>query len=157
MIPSQPITSSKPWNCLSQQAIDECRALISKAEQSWSPDCHLLFTPQDRKAVMELLRVGKRLEQRGTGLCVRDLWPLILSFCGRGWFEPQAAQTDPSSDDEMQGLVVGGEAGNSILNSLSIRSTLSADDSMEEEDEQMGENDGGGDNDDYLALPNLSN
>ena len=154
MIPSQPISSSKPWNCLSQQAIDECRALISKAEQSWSPDCHLLFTPQDRKAVMELLRVGKRLEQRGTGLCVRDLWPLILSFCGRGWFEPQTALTE--DNDEMQGLVVGGETGNSILNSLSIRSTLSTDDSMEEEDEQMADNDGG-DNDDYLALPSLSN
>ena len=77
---------------------------------------------------MELLRVGKRLEQRGTGLCVRDLWPLILSFCGRGWFEPQTALTE--DNDEMQGLVVGGETGNSILNSLSIRSTLSTDDSI---------------------------
>ena len=86
MIPTQPVTSSKPWNCLSQQAIDECRELIGKAEQSWAPDRHLLFTPQDRKCVMELLRVGKRLEQQGTGIFV-DLWPLVLSFCGRGWFE----------------------------------------------------------------------
>mmetsp|Transcript_52281 Transcript_52281/g.107326 ORF Transcript_52281/g.107326 Transcript_52281/m.107326 type:complete len:787 (-) Transcript_52281:1437-3797(-) len=88
MIPSQPISSSKPWNCLSQQAIDECKELILKSEQSWSPDHHLLFTPQDRKAVMELLRVGKRLEQNGTGIFI-DLWPTILSFCGRGWFETQ--------------------------------------------------------------------
>lgn len=86
MIPSQPISSTKPWNCLSQQAIDECKELILKSEQSWSPDHHLLFTPQDRKAVMELLRVGKRLEQNGTGIFI-DLWPAILGFCGRGWFE----------------------------------------------------------------------
>jgi len=89
MIPSQPISSSKPWNCLSQQAIDECKELILKSEQSWSPDHHLLFTPQDRKAVMELLRVGKRLEQNGTGIFI-DLWPTILGFCGRGWFETKA-------------------------------------------------------------------
>jgi len=86
MIPTQPISSSKPWNCLSQQSIDECKELIFKSEQSWSPDHHLLFTPQDRKAIMELLRVGKRLEQNGTGIFL-DLWPTILSFCGRGWFE----------------------------------------------------------------------
>jgi len=88
MIPSQPINSSKPWNCLSQQAIDECKELILKSEQSWSPDHHLLFTPHDRKAIMELLRVGKRLEQNGTGIFL-DLWPTILSFCGRGWFETE--------------------------------------------------------------------
>jgi ankyrin repeat protein len=91
MIPSQPITSSKPWNCLSQQAIDECKELISKAELSWSPDRHLLFTPPDRKAIMELLRVGKRLEQNGTGIFI-DLWPLVLSFCGRGWFEVETSK-----------------------------------------------------------------
>ena len=88
MIPSQPISSSKPWNCLSQQAIDECKELIFKSEQSWSPDHHLLFTPHDRKAIMELLRVGKRLEQNGTGIFI-DLWPTILGFCGRGWFETE--------------------------------------------------------------------
>jgi ankyrin repeat protein len=88
MIPSQPISSSKPWNCLSQQAIDKCKDLILKSEQSWSPDHHLLFTPHDRKAIMELLRVGKRLEQNGTGIFL-DLWPNILSFCGRGWFETE--------------------------------------------------------------------
>ena len=88
MIPSQPISSSKPWNCLSQQAIDKCKDLILKSEQSWSPDHHLLFTPHDRKAIMELLRVGKRLEQNGAGIFL-DLWPNILSFCGRGWFETE--------------------------------------------------------------------
>jgi len=88
MIPSQPISSSKPWNCLSQQAIDECKELILKSEQSWSPDHHLLFTPHDRKAIMELLRVGKRLEQNGTGIFL-DLWPTILGFCGRGWFDTE--------------------------------------------------------------------
>ncbi len=90
MIPQEPITSTKPWNCLTQKAIDECKDLISKAEQSWSPDRHLLFTPQDRKAVMELLRVGKRLEQQG--VLFVDLWPQVLGFCGRGWFDPDSAK-----------------------------------------------------------------
>jgi ankyrin repeat protein len=86
MIPAQPISSSKPWNCLTQRSIDDCRALISEAEQHWSPERHTLFTPQDRRAVAELLRVGKHLELRGTGIFL-DLWPQVLSFCGRGWFE----------------------------------------------------------------------
>jgi hypothetical protein len=89
MIPSQPVTSSKPWNCLSQSAIDECKELIHKAEQNWAPDRHLLFTPSDRKAVMELLRVGKRLEQEEKGIFI-DLWPEVLSYCGRGWFETES-------------------------------------------------------------------
>ncbi|KAL3936401.1 MAG: hypothetical protein SGBAC_008278 [Bacillariaceae sp.] len=104
MIPAQPIKSSKPWNCLTQQAIDECRDLIAKTEQSWSPDLHLLFTPQDRRCVLELLRVGKRLEQQETSIFV-DFWPLVLSFCGRGWFEldgrkPAAIQYRAPSDDD---------------------------------------------------------
>jgi len=107
MIPQQPITSSKPWNCLTQVAIDECKDLISKAEQSWSPEHHLLFTPQDRMAVMELLRVGKRLEQNGTGIFL-DLWPLVLGFCGRGWFEkeemkPRAIEFCEKSVEESDG------------------------------------------------------
>ena len=96
MIPSRPVTSSKPWNCLTQRSIDECKALISQAEQSWAPDRHSLFTPTDRRAVVELLRVGKRLEQMGTGIFI-DLWPLVLSFCGRGWFEVEA----PIDQDEV--------------------------------------------------------
>jgi hypothetical protein len=129
MIPAQPITSSKPWNCLSQQAIDECRDLISKAEQSWSPDRHLLFTPQDRKAVMELLRVGKRLEQQGTGIFV-DLWPLVLGFCGRGWFEVGHAKP--------RALVYGDE-----------KSIEYSDGSDSDDASDLGD-------DDYLALPTLS-
>jgi ankyrin repeat protein len=93
MIPAQPVSSSKPWNCLSQRSIDECRQLISEAEQSWAPDRHSLFTPADRQAVRELLLVGKRLEQNGTGIFV-DLWPEILSFCGRGWFEQNCDAED---------------------------------------------------------------
>jgi hypothetical protein len=93
MIPARPITSSKPWNCLSQRSIDECRYLISQAEKHWAPNRHLLFTPYDRRAVMELLRVGKRLEQQGTGIFI-DLWPLVLSFCGRGWFEVEEEQAE---------------------------------------------------------------
>lgn len=98
MIPARPITSSKPWNCLTQTAIDECKQLISQAEQNWAPDRHLLFTPADRKAVLELLRVGKRLEQMGTGIFI-DLWPLVLGFCGRGWFEVEDDEDAEMLDD----------------------------------------------------------
>ena len=86
MIPSQPITSSKPWNCLSQKSIDACKHLIDEAEMNWTPERHTLFSPSDRNAIMEVLFVGKRLEQRGDGIFL-DLWPNILAFCGRGWFE----------------------------------------------------------------------
>ena len=134
MIPSQPISSSKPWNCLSQQAIDECKELISKSEQSWSPDHHLLFTPQDRKAVMELLRVGKRLEQNGTGIFI-DLWPTILGFCGRGWFETEEKKLssieDVSENEEARDYC---DAESNEINGP----TLDGDDN-------------------YLALPSLSN
>jgi hypothetical protein len=94
LIPARPVNSTKPWNCLSQRSIDECRELISLAEQNWDPARHALFTPADRAAVMELLRVGKRLEQMGTGLFT-DLWPQVLSFCGRGWFEVETPEIAP--------------------------------------------------------------
>jgi len=90
MIPSQPITSSKPWNCLSQKSIDACKHLIEEVELNWTPERHTLFAPADRVAVVEVLRVGKRLEQVGRGIFL-DLWPHVLSFCGRGWFEPVVA------------------------------------------------------------------
>lgn len=94
MIPARPVTSSKPWNCLSQRSIDECRDLISLAEQNWAPERHALFTPADRRAVVELLKVGKRLELTGTGIFL-DLWPLVLGFCGRGWFEVEEFIAEP--------------------------------------------------------------
>jgi len=87
MIPSQPITSTKPWNCLSQTSIDACKHLITAVEMNWTPERHPLFSPSDRHAILEVLRVGKRLEQAGRGIFL-DLWPHVLSFCGRGWFEP---------------------------------------------------------------------
>lgn len=85
MIPAEPVDSPKPWNCISQRSIDECKMLIQEVEMNWSPERHSIFHPRDRAAVLELLRVGKRLEQTGTGIFL-DLWPLVLSFCGRGWF-----------------------------------------------------------------------
>eukprot|EP00986_Skeletonema_menzelii_P019605 scaffold28669_cov160-Skeletonema_menzelii.AAC.2 len=115
MIPSQPITSSKPWNCLSQRSIDECKHLIQEAEMNWTPERHSLFSPSDRNAILEVLRVGKRLEQSGQGIFL-DLWPNILAFCGRGWFEVvneediagtdansmQCSSGDESSDEDME-------------------------------------------------------
>jgi hypothetical protein len=115
---------------LTQQAIDECKDLICKAEQSWSPDRHLLFTPQDRKAVMELLRVGKRLEHQG--VLFVDLWPQVLGFCGRGWFEPGPV-----------GALDFAESGE--------ESSESSDDAGRRARESE-EN-----SDDYLALPSFSN
>ena len=97
LIPSQPVQSNKPWNCLSQRSIDECRALIQTVEQNWTPNRHSLFTPADRRAVAELLRVGKRLELEGS-VRFTYLWPEVLSFCGRGWFEVVPEQ--PSSNND---------------------------------------------------------
>ena len=93
MIPSVPIDSSKPWNCISQRSIDECKMMIQEVELNWSPERHSIFHPADRAAVLELLRVGKRLEQIGTGIFI-DMWPLVLSYCGRGWFEVNAHGRD---------------------------------------------------------------
>lgn len=90
MLPSQPVTSSKPWNCLSQQSIDKCKHLIEEVEMSWTPERHSLFSPVDRDAIVEVLRIGKRLEQKGRGIYL-DLWPHILAFLGRGWFEVEQA------------------------------------------------------------------
>jgi hypothetical protein len=132
MIPAQPISSSKPWNCLSQRAIDECKELIAKSEQSWSPEHHLLFTPQDRKAIMELLRVGKRLEQNE--VIFIDLWPQVLSFCGRGWFEVE--------DSKPAAIAL-------IENDVSM---LSVDESDVTGDETASSSDS---DDDYLALPSF--
>jgi hypothetical protein len=95
MIPSQPVTSTKPWNCLTQQSIDGCRRLISEAESNWSPCRHSLFTPTDRQAVRTVLMLGKRLDQEGI---FPDMWLEVLSFCGRGWFEPE----DPDCMEEVE-------------------------------------------------------
>lgn len=115
MIPSHPVTSSKPWNCLSQESIDECRELLSQAELHWSIERHALFTPADRAAVMELLKVGNRLEK--THGIFLDLWPAVLSYCGRGWFDPELTRNE-------QDLVVmdeGGDETPTILMSMNDR------------------------------------
>jgi hypothetical protein len=72
--------------------------LIEEAERPWAPDRHSLFTPEDRRAVVELLKVGKRLELQGAGIHVQSLWPTVLSFCGRGWF--QSSDEEESDGDE---------------------------------------------------------
>jgi ankyrin repeat protein len=81
LIPSEPVTSSKPWNCLTQNKIDECKGLLREAELSWSPKRHYLFTPCDRVSIIEFLKVGDRLNY-----APKEIWLYILEFCGRGWF-----------------------------------------------------------------------
>lgn len=98
MIPVRPINSSKPWNCLSQRSIDACRSLIEDAELHWTSERHAMFGPEDRRAVVEVLRVGKRLEWVEKGI-FSDLWPFVLSFCGRGWFDHEEGG-GPQRDDE---------------------------------------------------------
>jgi ankyrin repeat protein len=114
MIPSQPVQSSKPWNCLTQRSIDDCRQLISEVEQNWTPDRHSLFTPADRRAVAELLRVGKRLEAEGS-LSFIDLWPEVLSFCGRGWFEVDQDDTEATDIDCLDEAAINGSNENLSL------------------------------------------
>jgi hypothetical protein len=45
------------------------------------------------------LRVGKRLEQEGKGIFV-DVWPELLSYCGRGWFETEAEALKGTAERE---------------------------------------------------------
>lgn len=131
MIPSQPITSSKPWNCLSQKSIDACKHLIEEVEMNWTPERHTLFSPADRVAVVEVLRVGKRLEQVGRGIFL-DLWPHVLSFCGRGWFEHL-------EDDEIEQIdgKVQAKGHNNTVEELSVQcSALSSGESSGDEMEE---------------------
>jgi len=87
LVPIEPVRSTKPWNRLTQHSINECKNLIQEADCSWSPVRHSIFHPKDRLAVVELLKVGKRFEQMGTGIFL-EVWIIVLGFCGRGWFDP---------------------------------------------------------------------
>ena len=105
MLPPRPVQSSKPWNCVTQESINQCLALIQEAEGNWCPERHALFHPNDRKAIVEILRVGRRLEQMGEGIYVYDIFRSILQFVGRGWFEQEASKSaddccDACSDDD---------------------------------------------------------
>ncbi len=69
----------------------------------WTPERHALFSPSDRNASLEVLRVGKRLEQSGQGIFL-DLWPNILAFCGRGWFEVVDEEDTAGKDGDVDAL-----------------------------------------------------
>lgn len=131
MIPSQPITSSKPWNCLSQTSIDACKHLIEEVEMNWTPERHTLFSPADRVAVVEVLRVGKRLEQVGRGIFL-DLWPHVLSFCGRGWFE----HLEDDENEQVDGKVQAKGNINAVEESSAQCSALSSGESSGDEMEE---------------------
>ena len=66
MIPVEPITSSKPWYCISQKSIDKCKLLLKNSEMNWTPESHPIFYPSDHLAIIELIRMGKRSEQLET-------------------------------------------------------------------------------------------
>ena len=89
---------------------------------------------------MELLRVGKRLEQQGSGIFI-DLWPLVLGFCGRGWFEPQGSSS--SCNDSPMSMDLDATSA-SPIQSIGASSDESDYDSDEDEDDH------------YLDLPVLS-
>ena len=100
MLPARPVQSSKPWNCVTQESINQCRALIREAEGNWCPERHALFHPNDRKAIVEVLRVGRRLEQMGEGIYVYDIFRSILDYVGRGWFEQANRVLENCCDEE---------------------------------------------------------
>lgn len=79
---------------------------------------------------MELLRVGKRLEHQG--VLFVDLWPQVLGFCGRGWFEPEPVGALDFAESGEECSEFSDDAGPRVHESQ--------------------EN-----SDDYLALPSLSN
>mgnify|MGYP001799908719 CR=1 FL=1 len=112
----------------------------------------MLFTPRDRKAIMELLRVGKRLEQ--DGVVFVDLWPNVLSFCGRGWFD-----TDEDRKTTMMMIAPTSVITNEDV-TATTRTTSTTTTSVtvpmqttEDEREDMDENSSSEDDMDYLALP----
>lgn len=82
LIPSEPRNSPKPWNCLTQNSIDECKLLLKEAEGAWDPSRHYIFTPYDRAAIFEVMKVAGRLNH-----VPQEIWLFILKFCGRGWFD----------------------------------------------------------------------
>lgn len=134
MIPSQPVTSAKPWNCLSQNSIEECKYLMTEVELNWTPERHPLFCPSDRQAILEVLRVGKRMEQAHIFL---DLWPHVLSFCGRAWFMPVVKKQLPAAN--LREYVVGDEEEISMQLSNSFMDLSGADLSMDSSCEEMDE------------------
>jgi len=86
-LPKEPIQSSKPWNCVTQSRLDRCNKLLLSAEKGWNPLNHFLFSPNDRKCIIQFLLVGKHFELCGSSIFV-ECWTLILNFCPRGWFDP---------------------------------------------------------------------
>jgi len=61
--------------------------------------------------VAELLRVGKRLELDGS-VQFTYLWPEVLSFCGRGWFE---VEEEEGTETEIEFLDTTGVEDNDSL------------------------------------------
>jgi ankyrin repeat protein len=90
MIPKEPVRAPKPWNCLTQESIDGCHALLDRIDKGWTHDCHDLYTPEDRAAI-DAVRTDVSDDLERTIGVYRDAWPVVLSYCGRGWFLPSAA------------------------------------------------------------------
>jgi ankyrin repeat protein len=90
MIPKEPVLAPKPWNCLTQESIDGCHALLARIDGGWTTDSHELYTPEDRAAI-DAVRTDVSDDLERTRGVYRDAWPVVLSYCGRGWFRPSAA------------------------------------------------------------------
>lgn len=102
LVPLRPVRSSKPWNCVSRDQIEGCHKLIEAADAAWTPETHSVFAPCDRVAALNVLMVGKRMESMGTGIFM-ECWPMILGFCGRGWFRTEEDLIDIEEIEEEEG------------------------------------------------------
>jgi Ankyrin repeats (3 copies)/Ankyrin repeat len=90
MIPKDPVLAPKPWNCLTQESIGGCHALLDRIGGGWTAECHDLYTPDDRAAI-DAIRTDVSDDLERTLGVYRDAWPVVLGYCGRGWFRPSAA------------------------------------------------------------------
>ena len=67
----------------------ETAELLRQATGAWSHTSHRVWPLSFRRGAVVVMLVGQRphaLEPEGRGRTPDDVWMLILSFCGRGWF-----------------------------------------------------------------------
>ena len=104
---------------------------------------------------MELLRVGKRLEQEG--VIFVDLWPKVLGFCGRGWFDTHEDISNSVGNDDDKMLLAGpdGVAGMQIDDTPPPKSTTTTTTAAAAAEDIRGNSSDDDDEMDYLAIPSF--